>query len=98
MFLELLGNPPGHILEKAARRKKFFDSNFNCTISPLKKKRRKQPRTLENILETEDKQFIDLISRCLEWDPEKRLKPEEALLHDWVVQGIPVALRARHKL
>jgi dual specificity tyrosine-phosphorylation-regulated kinase 2/3/4 len=31
-----------------------------------------------------DKDFGDFISRCLIWEPEKRMKPIEALNHPWV--------------
>ena len=30
--------------------------------------------------------FIDFISRCLEWDPKKRLTPEEGLMHPFIIE------------
>lgn len=30
--MEVFGEPPVEILEKAERRKKFFDDNFQCKI------------------------------------------------------------------
>jgi serine/threonine protein kinase len=28
--------------------------------------------------------MLDLIFKCLDWDPEKRIKPEDAILHPWL--------------
>lgn len=28
--------------------------------------------------------FIDFVSRCLDWDPKKRMTPEEAVRHEWL--------------
>ena len=95
MFMEFLGKPPIYLLEKAPRRKKFFDPYYECIIVQKKKRRSK---SVEEILESEDKLFIDLIKRCLEWDPAHRITPEEALLHEWIIQGIPLNLRARHRM
>ncbi|KAL4712476.1 hypothetical protein ACJJTC_007492 [Scirpophaga incertulas] len=37
----------------------------------------------------QDKFFIDFIRRCLEWDPEKRLTPAQALRHAWLRRRLP---------
>jgi dual specificity tyrosine-phosphorylation-regulated kinase 2/3/4 len=37
-----------------------------------------------------------LVKKCLIWDPEKRITPSEALLHPWVIQGIPEDVRKHH--
>ena len=41
--------------------------------------------------------FKDFISRCLEWDPLKRITPFEALLHEWIVEGLPPEVLIHHK-
>lgn len=33
--------------------------------------------------------FLDFIKKCLEWDVEKRMTPEEAIRHEWVLDGLP---------
>ena len=33
--------------------------------------------------------FLDFLYRILVWEPEKRMRPEEALQHPWIVQGLP---------
>lgn len=30
--------------------------------------------------------FVDFISRCLQWDPAHRLRPYDALQHEWIAQ------------
>ena len=94
LYLELLGNPPKHLLDQAQRRKKFFDSNYECKLIQTKNNKK---RTFENTLKTKDELFIDLIKKCLEWDPEKRIKPQEALTHSWILESLPTSLRTRHK-
>ncbi|CAH2060765.1 unnamed protein product, partial [Iphiclides podalirius] len=37
----------------------------------------------------QDKFFIDFIRRCLEWEPEKRLTPAQALRHAWLRRRLP---------
>jgi len=41
--------------------------------------------------------FHDFISRCLEWDPEKRITPLEALMHEWIIEGLPPQVLIHHK-
>jgi dual specificity tyrosine-phosphorylation-regulated kinase 2/3/4 len=31
--------------------------------------------------------FVDFIAKCLIWDPERRLKPYNAMHHPWIVAG-----------
>lgn len=35
--------------------------------------------SLAKVLDCEDEGFTDLVRKCLEWDPEKRITPAEAL-------------------
>ncbi|KAJ2941029.1 hypothetical protein O0L34_g13160 [Tuta absoluta] len=37
----------------------------------------------------QDKFFIDFIRRCLEWDPDKRMTPAQALRHAWLRRRLP---------
>jgi dual specificity tyrosine-phosphorylation-regulated kinase 2/3/4 len=51
------------------------------------KGRRRRPgtKTLQQVLRCDDEQFIDFIAKCLVWDPERRLKPQNALKHPFVL-------------
>ena len=44
---------------------------------------------MKKLRETPDPSFVNFIGRCLEWDPRKRLTPEEGLCHEWIVKGLP---------
>lgn len=90
-IMEVLGVPPIDIIQRASRRKLFFHSNFQPRISANSKGKFRKPgsKPLEALLKCNgDKvvhqQFINFIRRCLEWDPEKRILPEEALTHTWI--------------
>jgi len=41
--------------------------------------------------------FIDFIERCLDWDPSTRITPLEALMHEWIVEGLPPKVLLHHK-
>ena len=32
--------------------------------------------------------FLDFLERCFEWNPAKRITPEEAFNHEFVMEGI----------
>lgn len=36
-----------------------------------------------------DPSFVNFIAKCLEWDPKKRLSPDEGLQHEWIIKGLP---------
>ena len=39
--------------------------------------------------DTPDDSFVNFIACCLEWDPTKRLTPEQGLRHEWILKGLP---------
>ena len=41
--------------------------------------------------------FIDFIERCLDWDPQTRMNPLEALMHEWIIEGLPPKVLVHHK-
>jgi dual specificity tyrosine-phosphorylation-regulated kinase 2/3/4 len=53
------------------------------------KGRRRRPgsKTLQQVLKCNDEDFVDFISKCLVWDPERRMKPQAALRHPFVTAG-----------
>lgn len=36
-----------------------------------------------------DDSFLNFIQRILVWEPDKRLKPNEALQDPWILKGLP---------
>ncbi|XP_071376431.1 dual specificity tyrosine-phosphorylation-regulated kinase 4-like [Centroberyx affinis] len=81
-IMEVLGIPPQKVLQTAPKKKQFFDSNG----IPKNFVNKDQPNTfsLAKLLNTKDANFLDFIQRCLEYDPEKRMTPEEAMQHAWI--------------
>lgn len=85
-IMEVLGPPPPSVMELATRRRLFFDSKNNPrTLTNSKGKRRKpHSKTLAAVLGCNDEEFVDFLSLCLEWNPETRVSPDEALRHAWL--------------
>ena len=44
---------------------------------------------MNKLREMPESSFVNFIGRCLEWDPKKRLTPDEGLQHEWIVKGLP---------
>ncbi|KAI9792681.1 MAG: hypothetical protein M1816_001780 [Peltula sp. TS41687] len=102
-IMEVFGPPEKHLIEKSTRKKLFFDSlgKPRLTVSSKGRRRRPSSKTLQQALKCEDEAFLDFIGRCLRWDPDRRLRPEEALQHDFIT-GVaskkPGSSRTRHNL
>ena len=43
-------------------------------------------------LRCHDRLFVDFIERCLRWDPDRRMRPHEALRHEWIKQAVPMTV------
>ncbi|KAM9815125.1 dual specificity tyrosine-phosphorylation-regulated kinase 4 isoform X1 [Syngnathus typhle] len=88
-IMELLGMPPNDFVQSASRRRLFFDSKGNPrnTTNSKGKKRRPNSKDLSTTLKTNDALFLDFITRCLTWDPTKRMTPDEGLQHGWILEG-----------
>ncbi|RPA71264.1 kinase-like protein [Ascobolus immersus RN42] len=85
-IMEVFGPPERHLIDKSTRRKLFFDS-FNkprTFISAKGRRRKPSSKSLRQALKCEDEPFLDFVARCLRWDPDKRMKPEEALKHSFI--------------
>ena len=89
-FVEILGEPPEELLNISPRKKKFYDDDI------FRGKRKPNSKKLEVMVGTEDKDFIELIRQCLEWDPEERIRPAKALLSKWIVESLPEEIRQHH--
>lgn len=46
-----------------------------------------------NFQSEDELNFLDFIHKCFEFDPEKRMTPKDALLHKWIVDGLPDEIR-----
>jgi len=54
-------------------------------------------KPLSLVIGDEDEDFSDFVAKCLEWDPEKRLTPDQALKHIWILKGLPPQVLIHHQ-
>jgi dual specificity tyrosine-phosphorylation-regulated kinase 2/3/4 len=85
-IMEIFGPPDRHLVERCTRKKLFFDSvgKPRVTVSSKGRRRRPSSKTLQQALKTDDEAFLDFVARCLRWDPERRMKPHEAVAHPFI--------------
>ncbi|KAK7206574.1 hypothetical protein BZA70DRAFT_107721 [Myxozyma melibiosi] len=85
-IMEIFGPPEPQVIEQATRKKLFFDASGRPRPVVSSKNRRRIPLTksLSGVLKTNDAAFIDFIGRCMRWDPEERLKANDAVLHPFI--------------
>lgn len=85
-IMEVFGPPEKHLIEKSTRKKLFFDSlgKPRLTVSSKGRRRRPSSKTLQQVLKCDDEPFLDFLTRCLRWDPDRRIKPEEAIRHEFI--------------
>ena len=63
--------------------------NPHSVVNSRGRRLRVGTKTLASVLrsEREDYIFVDFIAKCFHWDPERRLKPENALQHPFITAG-----------
>ncbi|EPE10203.1 dual specificity protein kinase pom1 [Ophiostoma piceae UAMH 11346] len=85
-IMEVFGPPEKHLIEKSTRKKLFFDSmgKPRLTVSSKGRRRRPSSKTLQQVIKCDDEAFLDFLARCMRWDPDRRLKPEEAIRHEFI--------------
>ena len=96
-IFEMIGVPPKEVYNISQRRSKFFTES---TSNPLGyepvmmqnsrgKLRKPLGKPVELVMGDEDPDFTDFVSKCLGWNPETRMTPDDALRHIWVLKGLP---------
>ncbi|XP_055680661.1 dual specificity tyrosine-phosphorylation-regulated kinase 2 isoform X3 [Lutzomyia longipalpis] len=86
-IMEVIGLPPEDLINQATRKRLFFDSRGSprSVINSKGRKRKPGSRTLSSALRCSDSLFVDFVNRCLEWDYTKRMTPDEASRHEWLL-------------
>lgn len=89
-IMEVLGTPPIDMLTTCTRKHLFFDSLGEPKIKANSKGRRRMPgmRSLRSILKGADNEFFEVVEACLKWNPNERIKPDNALKLNWFVEGL----------
>jgi dual specificity tyrosine-phosphorylation-regulated kinase 2/3/4 len=95
-IIEMVNIPQQHVYDISQRRAKFFTENQETgDYEPIMMKnsrgklRKPGGKPLTLLLGDEDLDFLNFVTKCLEWDPETRLTPDEALRHIWILKGLP---------
>ncbi|CAD8082677.1 unnamed protein product [Paramecium primaurelia] len=88
LIMELIGEPSIEFVQKCPRKKHFFDE-YGHPKKTIKNYRNPNSVKLHDLLKTTDDDFVDFLSKCFTWDPQYRLKPQEALNHPWL-QGVVI--------
>ncbi|TNV86897.1 hypothetical protein FGO68_gene15768 [Halteria grandinella] len=99
MIMEFCGVPNQQVVTASQRRKKFFNDDGTPILAPNQKNKVRKPasKNLEEVLDTDDRSFVDFVRRCLDWDPETRMSPDEALRHAWILEGLPPKVLIHHQ-
>jgi len=98
--MQVIGLPKEEILAQATRKKVFFDEQTNEPYLSQDSQgnfRIPSSKPLDEILMCQSESFQDFIRCCLEWNPENRITPFEALMHEWIIEGLPPQVLIHHK-
>lgn len=87
-MMEYLGVPSIELLKISKKRKFFFNDDFTPKKIQNSRGKIRIPNTkkIYKFLLNSDSKLINLIERCLIWEPEKRITPEEALHHPYILE------------
>jgi len=85
-IMEVLGLPDKDFIYKSSRKRIFFDNHGGPrpVVNSKGKRRRPGTKSLAQFLRCNDEDFVDFISKCLTWDPEKRIQPQAAMRHPFI--------------
>lgn len=82
LIMQVKGFVPPDMLSQSIRKNKFFNQG---EILPDKHGNIRKPLSLKfSEMVPGDYLFLDFVEKCLEWEPWKRMTPEEALEHSWI--------------
>lgn len=97
-IMEVFGPPEKHLIEKSSRKKLFFDSmgKPRLTVSSKGRRRRPSSKELRQVLKCDDEAFLDFITKCLKWDPSRRMTPHEANKHEFIT-GVKMSTAATRR-
>lgn len=89
-IMEVLDTPPAHLLERATRTRDFFSKDrtgYHSLRVVDRKGRKRLPGTRDLMTQCcrgATANLVDFVRGCLQWDPKRRMTPEEALRHPFL--------------
>lgn len=88
-MMEVLGMPSKSLMKQATRASKFFeqDGSPKLIVNSRGKKRIPNTKRIEQILKGAEPGLVDVVKKCLEWDPNSRISAEEVLGHEWMKEN-----------
>jgi dual specificity tyrosine-phosphorylation-regulated kinase 2/3/4 len=96
MYMEVFGAPPRDLIAGASRRRLFFRDDLS--VLPLGKNRKSRKvgsSSLKVKSRVSDEDLLDLLSKCLVWDGNRRITAEGALNHRWFREKVPQTSRPK---
>jgi dual specificity tyrosine-phosphorylation-regulated kinase 2/3/4 len=96
-IMEIMDVPPENVLKTATRKEFFFHENNSPILKPTSSGKIRYPNTrdMSKMLGVNDEVFLDFLYKTLDWNPETRITPIEALQHEWIKQDFPPHLFAK---
>lgn len=88
-FVEVIGQPPVHMVTQSPRKDRYFAPDNRLKTVPGKQPKVPFRTKLPTLLKITDSALLEFISKCLEWDPNKRLTAAAGLKHKWIAVGRP---------
>jgi len=95
--MQVLGVPSMKLVKRGRRADNFFNPDGTPKHIVDRKGRTRPPgsRLLTNAIGSSDPLFADFISRCLTWDVEARMTPDEAMEHPFINETVSAAAEGR---
>eukprot|EP00667_Euglena_gracilis_P007976 EG_transcript_8061 len=90
LMMALLGPPPRDLIDRSARKVHYFDPAYAPLLVPNSRGEVHVPASTSLAMAMgcpNDDAFLSLLAGCLQWDPRHRLTADQALQHEWIVQG-----------
>ncbi|CAL6075625.1 Kinase [Hexamita inflata] len=75
-IVEVLGIPPRTFVERAPRKKEFFWDASESTVK-LRTNHKASTRKIDQMLRGSPKEFAEVVSRMLQWEPSERITMED---------------------
>ncbi|OMJ66215.1 hypothetical protein SteCoe_37026 [Stentor coeruleus] len=88
-MMEILGIPPENMINISTRKHLYFDNYGEPKIKLNSRGRKRIPgtRSLRSILKGAEDEFFQIIEGCLKWNPAERIKPDDALKLNWLIDS-----------